>query len=58
MTGIGLALILGGIALLVVLGVGALVLVKLGVLVHYAVKDDPPDQGEYRLDASREPGEG
>lgn len=55
MTGIGLVLLLGGIALLVALGIGALVLVKPGVIVRYAVKEEPPDQGDYRLDASREP---
>ncbi len=56
--GIGLALLLGGLALLVALSIGALVLVRLGVIVHYAVKEEPPEQGDYRLDASHEPDQG
>ena len=43
-----------GIGLLAAVGV---VLVKLGVIARYAVKQEPPDEGEYRLDQSQEPGE-
>jgi hypothetical protein len=45
------------VALLVVLGIGAVVLVKLGVLAHYAVKEEVPDQGDYDLDQSQEAGQ-
>jgi hypothetical protein len=43
------------IALLALLGVGAIILVKLGVLVKYATKEEPPDPGNYHLGQSREP---
>jgi hypothetical protein len=45
------------VALLVVLGIGAVVLVKLGVLAHYAVQEEVPDQGDYDLDQSQEAGQ-
>ena len=51
-------LLIAAVALALVLGVGALVLVKLGVIAHYAVKDETPDEGEYELDQSHEAGEG
>jgi hypothetical protein len=44
-----------GLAALALLGVGAVVMVKLGVLVKYASKEEPPDTGDYHLDQSREP---
>jgi ABC-type protease/lipase transport system fused ATPase/permease subunit len=37
-----------------VVAIGAVVLVKLGVIAHYAVKKEAPEQGEYRLDQSHE----
>ena len=46
---------LGALGLLALLGVGALVLVKLGVLLKYAAKDEPPDHGDYQLEQSHEP---
>jgi hypothetical protein len=46
---------LGALALLAVLGVGAVVLIKLGVLFKYATKEEPPDPGNYTLDQSHEP---
>jgi hypothetical protein len=52
--GIPLALCLGGIGLLLALGAGIVVLVKLGVIAKYALKDEPPEGGEYGLDQSRE----
>jgi len=45
---------LGGLAILALLGVGAIVLVKLGVLVKYAAKEEPPDPGNYDLNQSHE----
>jgi hypothetical protein len=51
-------LLIAAIVLVVVLGIGALVLVKLGVIVHYAVKDEPQPEGNYELDQSREVDEG
>lgn len=45
---------LGGLGVLVLLGVGAVALIKLGVLVKYATKEEPPDPGDYDLDQSRE----
>lgn len=55
--GIPVALCLGGLGLLGALGVGALVLVKLGVFARYALKEEPPDLGDYDLDQSREAGQ-
>ncbi len=53
--GIPLFLCLGGIGLLIVLGSGALILLKLGVFASYLVKEEePPEYGEYGLDQSRE----
>ena len=48
------SLCLGGIGLILALGAGALVLLKLGVFAKYAVKDEPEDHGEYGLDQSQE----
>ena len=45
------------VALLVVLGIGVVVLLKLGVLARYAVKEEKADRGEYGLDQSHEAGE-
>jgi hypothetical protein len=49
--------LLGGLlVLLALLGVGIVVLIiKLGVLVKYATKEEPPDRGIYDLDQSHEP---
>ncbi len=46
---------LGALGLLALLGVGALILIQLGVLVKYAAKEEPPDSENYDLDQSREP---
>jgi hypothetical protein len=46
---------LAGLSLLALLGVGVIVLIKLGVLVKYAAKQEPPDLESYDLDQSREP---
>jgi hypothetical protein len=56
--GVFWGLLIAIVVLVAVLGVGALVLVKLGVIAHYAVKDETPDEGMYELDQSREAGEG
>jgi hypothetical protein len=45
------------LALAVVGGVGLLVLIKLGVIAKYALKEEPPDYGVYDLDQSQESGE-
>jgi hypothetical protein len=50
-----LLLLLGG-ALIGALLVGFIVLVKLGVIMNYATRDEEPDRGEYSLDESREAG--
>jgi hypothetical protein len=47
-------LCLASLALLATLGVGVVVLVKLGVLTKYALQDEPLDQSSYTLDQSRE----
>lgn len=51
---------LGAIALLLVGGsvAGVLALVKLGVIARYALKKEPPEQGDYGLDQSQEVDEG
>ena len=46
---------LGALALLVLLAVAAAVLIKLGVFVKYATKEELPDPGGYHLDQSHEP---
>jgi hypothetical protein len=50
-------LVAAAIVLVIILGIGALVLVKLGVITHYALKEEPPDRGDYELDQSHEGGE-
>ncbi|HSJ53901.1 MAG TPA: hypothetical protein VLC52_09150 [Anaerolineae bacterium] len=55
MEAVCLPLGLGALGLLALLGVGAVVLVKLGVLVKYATKEEPSDSGTYDLDQSHEP---
>jgi hypothetical protein len=51
-------LLIGAVVVLVAaLGVGALVLVKMGVLVKYALKEEPPEQGDYDLEQSHPVGE-
>jgi hypothetical protein len=52
-----LILVLAVGAMAVALAIGALVLIKLGVIAHYALRDEAPDQGDYELDQSREAGE-
>lgn len=51
-------LLVAAIVLTVALALGALVLVKLGVITRYALKEELPDQGDYELDQSHEAGEG
>ena len=50
--------LLAGLVLLAVAAVGVLVLVKLGVIANYALKEDPSEEGDYDLDQSREVGDG
>jgi hypothetical protein len=45
------------LVLLVVSGIGLLVLVKLGVLARYALKEEPPDEADYGLGQSHEASE-
>jgi hypothetical protein len=52
-----LALIGGLLALVLVLGGGVVVLLKLGVLTQYLFKEEEPDQGDYDLDQSHESGQ-
>jgi hypothetical protein len=52
-----LILLVAVIVLLGLLGIGLLVLIKIGVLAKYAFKEEPPDRGDYELDQSREAGE-
>ena len=49
--------LLAGLVLLALVGVGILVLVKLGVIAHYALEEQPPEGGVYSLDQSRESGD-
>ncbi len=46
--------LLAGLSLLALIAVGILVLVKLGVIARYALKEEPPEGGVYSLDQSRE----
>jgi hypothetical protein len=50
-------ILLAGLALLALMGVGILVLVKLGVIAGYALKEEPPEGGVYSLDQSSESGD-
>jgi hypothetical protein len=52
-----LLVLLAGFILLALVGVGILVLVKLGVIAGYALKEEPPEGGVYSLDQSRESGD-
>jgi len=49
--------LLAGFVLLALMAVGILVLVKLGVIAGYALRENPPEGGVYSLDQSREPGD-
>ena len=49
--------LLAGLVLLALMGVGILVLVKLGVIAGYALKEEPPEGGVYSLEQSRESGD-
>jgi hypothetical protein len=53
-------LVLVGAAILLValIGLGLLVLVKLGVIAQYAHKQEPIDTGDYELDQSHEAPDG
>ena len=55
--GLVLGIVLAAIGLAVILGIAALVLIKLGVITHYAFKDEPSQTGDFGLDQSREAGE-
>jgi hypothetical protein len=48
--------LLAGLVLLALLGVGLLVLVKLGVIANYALKEESPEGGDYSLEQSHESG--
>jgi hypothetical protein len=50
-------LILAAVVLVGAVLVGIVVLLKLGVIVRYAGKEEPPDSGDYGLDQSHESGE-
>jgi hypothetical protein len=49
-----LFLVVGGLILLAALGIGALVLIKMGVIGSYALKQEPSEQGDYTLEESHE----
>ena len=47
--------VIGGLlALLASLGIGVVILVKLGVVARYALKEEAPDEGDYSLEQSQE----
>jgi hypothetical protein len=52
-----LAIIGGLLGLALVGGIGIITLIKLGVLTHYAFKEEEPDRADYSLDESQESGE-
>jgi uncharacterized membrane protein len=54
MTAILLVLVAAGFIVLAALGVGVVVLIKMGVITKYALKEEPHDQGDYELDQSHE----
>ncbi len=49
--------LLAGFVLLALMATGILVLVKLGVIAGYALKEEPPEGGVYSLDQSHESGD-
>jgi hypothetical protein len=49
--------LLAGFVLLALIAAGILVLVKLGVIAGYGLKQEPPEGGVYSLDQSRESGD-
>ena len=46
-----------GTLLIMTVALGLVVLVKLGVITHYVLKEEPTDEGSYELDQSQEAGE-
>jgi hypothetical protein len=57
MTSVLWIILLAGLGLLALLAAGILVLIKLGVIASYALKEEPPEGGVYSLDQSRESGD-
>ena len=54
MTSILIILVVAALILAAALGVGVIVLIKMGVIAKYAFKEEPQDQGDYEIDQSRE----
>jgi hypothetical protein len=54
MTGLLVALAVGALILAVALSVGIMVLIKMGVIVRYATREEPADQADYELEQSHE----
>jgi hypothetical protein len=54
MTIILVIVVVAALILAAVLGVGVIVLMKMGVIAKYAFKEEPQDQGDYEIDQSRE----
>jgi hypothetical protein len=54
MTGLLVALAVGALILAIALSVGIVVLIKMGVIVRYATKEEPADRVDYELEQSHE----
>lgn len=52
-----LVLVAALVGLLAALGIGVVILIKLGVLTRYLLKEEVEDVSDYDLDQSREAGE-
>jgi hypothetical protein len=48
---------LGMLVIVTLVGVGGFILIKLGVITSYALREEPPDQSSYGLDQSHEAGD-
>ncbi|MCL7451560.1 MAG: hypothetical protein M8467_00745 [Anaerolineae bacterium] len=55
---IPIVLVVAGLGLLAAVAGLIVVLVKLGVIAQYAVREEPADTADYSLDESKEAGEG
>jgi hypothetical protein len=49
-----IVLAVAALILVVALGVGAIILVKMGVIAKYLFKEEPADPGDYEIGQSRE----
>jgi uncharacterized membrane protein len=56
MTGLLVGLVIAAVVLALALGVGIIVLIKMGVIAQYALKTEPQEEGDFELEQSHDVG--